>query len=169
MKCLSYKIILLNDFPVICPEAMAPNSEDEKITKEISNSSCSIQKDLSPCSSPTPKISNPDQKTERMWLMREVNAMGTEADSDAESEANGTKPLTTKAESNETQEVVISEDEGHQLLQEQLAVLKAEQEKLFHETEMLKLKKEKLRLEIKLLQSKVMEDSNDVSHYIFVP
>ena len=31
------------------------------------------------------------------------------------------------------------------------------------------MEKEKLRLEIKLLQSKVMEDSNDVSHYIFVP
>lgn len=118
--------------------------------------------------------------------------METEPDSGPESETNvTTKPVSTiKTPDAETPEAVLSDETSHQLLQEQLAVLRAEKGKLYHETEMLKLKKdklklqincysneikkqemerEKLRLEIKLLQSKVMEDTNDVSHYIFVP
>lgn len=117
--------------------------------------------------------------------------METEPESGPESEANAiTQPISIIKPGIETPEVVLSDEASHQLLQEQLTVLRAERGKLYHETEMLKLKKnklklqinyysneirkqemekEKLRLEIKLLQSKVMEDTNDVSHYIFVP
>lgn len=117
--------------------------------------------------------------------------METEAESGHESETNTTtKSIPIVKCDIETPEVVLSDETSHQLLQEQLAVLRAEKGKLYHETEVLKLKKdklklqincysneirkqemerEKLRLEIKLLQSKVMEDTNDVSHYIFVP
>lgn len=117
--------------------------------------------------------------------------METEPESGPESETNvATKPISTMKPDAEISEAVLSDETSHQLLQEQLAVLRAEKGKLYHETEMLKLKKdklklqincysneikkqemerEKLRLEIKLLQSKVMEDTNDVSHYIFVP
>lgn len=117
--------------------------------------------------------------------------METEPESGPESETNvAIKPISIMKPDVETPEAVLSDETSHQLLQEQLAVLRAEKGKLYHETEMLKLKKdklklqincysnelkkqemerEKLRLEIKLLQSKVMEDTNDVSHYIFVP
>lgn len=122
--------------------------------------------------------------------MKEGTSIETEPESGPESETNvTTKPVSTMKDA-ETSEAVLSDETSHQLLQEQLAVLRAEKGKLYHETEMLKLKKdklklqincysneikkqemerEKLRLEIKLLQSKVMEDTNDVSHYIFVP
>lgn len=122
--------------------------------------------------------------------MKDNTSMETEPESGHESETNTTsKPIPT-VKNMETPEVVLSDEASHQLLQEQLAVLRAEKGKLYHETEVLKLKKdklklqincysseirkqemerEKLRLEIKLLQSKVMEDTNDVSHYIFVP
>jgi len=119
--------------------------------------------------------------------------MDTEVESGPESETNVTsKPISMMKQSNmeNTPDIVLSDDTSQQLLQEQLAVLRAERGKLYHETEMLKLKKdklklqincysneirkqemekEKLRLEIKLLQSKVVEDTNDVSHFIFVP
>lgn len=119
--------------------------------------------------------------------------METEPESGAESETNSTTQPISMMKSgavDDVPEIMLSDEASHQLLQEQLAVLRAERGKLFHETEMLKIKKdklklqincysneiskqemekEKLRLEIKLLQSKVMEDTNDVSHYIFVP
>lgn len=123
--------------------------------------------------------------------MKEAAAVDTEPESCADSEANGGVKAPKKlGDERDISEVVLSEEASHQLLQEQLSVLRAEQRKLYHETEMLKLKKdklklqmncfaneirkqemekEKLRLEIKLLQSKVVEDANDVSHYIFVP
>lgn len=123
--------------------------------------------------------------------MKENASVETEAESGPESETNTmTQPISMMKPNMETSEMVLSDEASHQLLQEQLAVLRAERGKLYHETEMLKLKKdklklqincysneirkqemekEKLRLEIKLLQSKVMEDTNDVSHYIFVP
>lgn len=145
----------------------------------------------------TPQLQQPikspnafnESSDSRIWIMKEGANAETEPDSGPESEANGSKSATTKADI-DTREVILSDEASHQLLQEQLAVLRAEKGKLYHETEMLKLKKdklklqincysneirkqemekEKLRLEIKLLQSKVMEDSNDVSHYIFVP
>lgn len=125
--------------------------------------------------------------------MKEGTSMETEPESGAESETNSTTQPISMMKSDaadDIPEMVLSDEASHQLLQEQLAVLRAERGKLFHETEMLKIKKdklklqiscysneiskqemekEKLRLEIKLLQSKVMEDTNDVSHYIFVP
>ena len=143
-----------------------PTMEEEKIKK--GSSSQPLQKILSTRSS-LPKFYTEIQKPEKIWLMKEEGKIDSEVDSSAESETNRAKSTKPKAENNGNQDIILSEDEGHQLLHEKLAVLKAEQEKLFHETEMLKLKKEKLRLEIKLLQSKVMEDTNDVSHYIFVP
>lgn len=127
----------------------------------------------------------------RIWIVKEGTSVETEPESGPESEANAT--TTTKTipiTEMEAPEMVLSDEASQQLLQEQLAVLRAERGKLYQETEMLKLKrdklklqincysneikkqemeKEKLRLEIKLLQSKVMEDANDVSHYIFVP
>lgn len=126
----------------------------------------------------------------RIWIMKEATSMEAEVDSSPESETNGSKCAAIIKGDIDTNDVVLTDEASHQLLQEQLAVLRAERGKLHHETEMLKLKKdklklqincytnelkkqemekEKLRLEIKLLQSKVMEDSNDVSHYIFVP
>lgn len=123
--------------------------------------------------------------------MKDDPPIETEPESEPESETNTTsKPISMMNPDIETPEVGLSDEASHQLLQEQLAVLRAEKEKLYLETEVLKLKKdklklqincysneirkqemekEKLRLEIKLLQSKVMEDTNDVSHYIFVP
>ncbi|XP_025994393.2 uncharacterized protein LOC105204106 isoform X2 [Solenopsis invicta] len=165
----------------------------EKITKESSISS-NDKSQSDPLTLPqSPKSTGSFQETDsRIWIMKESASMETEPDSGPESETNLViKPVSTmKTPDAETSEAVLSDETSHQLLQEQLAVLRAEKGKLYHETEMLKLKKdklklqincysneikkqemerEKLRLEIKLLQSKVMEDTNDVSHYIFVP
>ncbi|XP_032670523.1 uncharacterized protein LOC116843830 [Odontomachus brunneus] len=129
----------------------------------------------------------------RIWIVKEGASVETEPESGPESETNSTtQPISMMKPGavDDVPEMILSDETSHQLLQEQLAVLRAERGKLFHETEMLKMKKdklklqincysneiskqemekEKLRLEIKLLQSKVMEDTNDVSHYIFVP
>lgn len=121
-------------------------------------------------------------------IMLDKEDDGTSGDHESEGpDVNSTRENKDEMES---PEVILSEEASHRLLQEQLAVLQAEKEKLCQETEMLKLKKdklkiqmscykneiskqemekEKLRLEIKLLQSKVVEDSNDETHYIFVP
>lgn len=171
-------------------ETIAP-PEIQKI-KVASNSPNHNQhtRPLTPRSQSTPKPPSGfhEAADSRIWIMKEATAGDTENDSGPESETNVTKSP-TKVEP-DASEMVLSDEASHQLLQEQLAVLRAEKGKLYHETEMLKLKKdklklqincytneirkqemekEKLRLEIKLLQSKVMEDSNDVSHYIFVP
>lgn len=126
----------------------------------------------------------------RIWIMEDTTNAEAETETKSQSKLTDAKPITNMKTDMDTSEVILSDEASHQLLQEQLAVLRAEKGKLYHETEMLKLKKdklklqmncysneirkqemekEKLRLEIKLLQSKVMEDSNDVSHYIFVP
>ncbi|XP_033228554.1 myb-like protein X [Belonocnema kinseyi] len=149
-------------------EVLSPIMPSDEGKIKEGNSSRPLEKVMSIHSSPERKSPIPNEESGKIWLMKEEGKIDSEVDSNAESETNRVKSRENKAE-NDNQDIVISEDEGHQLLNEQLAVLKAEQEKLFHETEMLKLKKEKLRLEIKLLQSKVMEESNDVSHYIFVP
>lgn len=175
-------------------EAIAPATEIETMTKATSTSPShkSQNRSLTPESEQAPKSPNTFHETtdSRIWIMKEATSAETEADSGPESETNESKSATTTKADIDTPEVVLSDEASHQLLQEQLAVLRAEKGKLYHETEMLKLKKdklklqmncysneirkqemekEKLRLEIKLLQSKVMEDSNDVSHYIFVP
>ncbi|XP_012266817.1 uncharacterized protein LOC105692296 isoform X2 [Athalia rosae] len=146
---------------------------------------------LSPRSQLTSKSTGTlNDSDSRIWIMKEAAVADTEADSSPESEPNVSKSTKLHKDEINAADVILSEEASHQLLQEQLAVLRAERGKLFHETEMLKLKKdklkvqmncysneirkqemekEKLRLEIKLLQSKVMEDANDVSHYIFVP
>ena len=173
-------------------QAISPSAEMEKLTKLDETSS---PRDHSPNSRDgrtdpkSPYVLN-DSSDSRIWIMKEAAAIDTEPDSGADSEAHAINVEKKNVDDNEVSEVVFSEEASHQLLQEQLAVLRAEQEKLRHETEMLKLKKdklklqmtcftneirkqemekEKLRLEIKLLQSKVVEDANDVSHYIFVP
>ncbi|XP_034945714.1 uncharacterized protein [Chelonus insularis] len=137
----------------------------------------------------SPGVGN-DSQDERIWIVKET-AEEVESENCVENDLSTTKIKTSHVEGhNDVGEVVFSEEASHQLLIEQLAVLRAEKGKLYHETEMLKLKKdklklqincytneirkqemekEKLRLEIKLLQSKVVDDSNDVSHYIFVP
>ncbi|EZA58243.1 hypothetical protein DMN91_005912 [Ooceraea biroi] len=171
-------------------EAIAPTTTIEKVTKDTSTSphksqSESLQLQQSPKSS-----GSFHEADSRIWIMKEGPSVETEAESGPESEANitTTKPISITDVG--APEMVLSDEASHQLLHEQLAVLRAEKGKLHHETEMLKLKKdklklqincysneikkqemekEKLRLEIKLLQSKVMEDANDVSHYIFVP
>ncbi|XP_011049643.1 PREDICTED: uncharacterized protein LOC105143206 isoform X1 [Acromyrmex echinatior] len=175
-------------------ETITSTTTIEKITKEASTSpNHKSQTDPSKLQQ-SPKSTSSFQETDsRIWIMNEGTSMETELEQESgpESETNvATKPVSTIKSDLETTEAVLSDDTSHQLLQEQLAVLRAEKGKLYHETEMLKLKKdklklqincysneikkqemerEKLRLEIKLLQSKVMEDTNDVSHYIFVP
>lgn len=144
--------------------------DDEKIKRINPSSSPSssthfVQKILSNRSSPN----HPLHDSEKIWVVKEGTTLDTEADSGAESEANGVKTNIINQETNNIREIMIADEREPLLIHQKLAVLKAEEEKLFHETEMIKLKKEKLRLEIKLLQSKVMEDTNDVSHYIFVP
>lgn len=168
---------------------IAPTTTIEKVTKGKSSpkpqtNSMELQE------SPATSSSSFHEADSRIWIMKEDNSMEAEVESGPESETNATiKPISmTKMEN--TSDMVLSDDTSQQLLQEQLAVLRAERGKLYHETEMLKLKKdklklqincysneirkqemekEKLRLEIKLLQSKVVEDTNDVSHFIFVP
>ncbi|OAD55068.1 hypothetical protein WN48_05641 [Eufriesea mexicana] len=173
-------------------ETITPTTDMEKI-KGTSNSPKQQTRSLTPQSQqPAKSPSNTFDETadSRIWIMKEATNNEAEPDSGPESEINGSKSATTVKADTDTPEVILSDEASHQLLQEQLAVLRAEKGKLYHETEMLKLKKdklklqmncysneirkqemekEKLRLEIKLLQSKVMEDSNDVSHYIFVP
>ncbi|KAL0127966.1 hypothetical protein PUN28_003312 [Cardiocondyla obscurior] len=173
-------------------ETITSTTTIEKITKETSTSPNHKSQADSLILEHSPKSSSSFQETDsRIWIMKEGTSMETEPESGPESETNmTTKPVSTMKPDMETSEAVLSDETSHQLLQEQLAVLRAEKGKLYHETEMLKLKKdklklqincysneikkqemerEKLRLEIKLLQSKVMEDTNDVSHYIFVP
>lgn len=129
---------------------------------------------------------------DRIWIMKGSTTVETVADGCTENDAAAlTKTTSVAAEGcNDVNDVVFTDEASQQLLLEQLAVLRAEKEKLFHETEMLKLKKDKLKLqiscstnklkkqemeqeklglEIKLLKSKVVDDANDVSHYIFVP
>ncbi|KOX75541.1 hypothetical protein WN51_12285 [Melipona quadrifasciata] len=173
-------------------ETIAPTANMEKI-KGTSTSPKQQTRSLTPQSQQTEKSpSNTfnESADSRIWIMKEATNTEADADSGPESEINCSKSTTTVKADVDTPEVILSDEASHQLLQEQLAVLRAEKGKLYHETEMLKLKKdklklqmncysneirkqemekEKLRLEIKLLQSKVMEDSNDVSHYIFVP
>ncbi|XP_053990386.1 uncharacterized protein LOC128890338 isoform X2 [Hylaeus anthracinus] len=169
-------------------ETIAPTTDIEK----IKGTSVSPKQQSTSQSQQSVKSPNAfDETTDsRIWIMKEATNAETEPDSGPESDANGTKSTMTAKADIDASEVILSDEASHQLLQEQLAVLRAEKGKLYHETEMLKLKKdklklqincysneirkqemekEKLRLEIKLLQSKVMEDSNDVSHYIFVP
>lgn len=173
-------------------ETIATTTDIEKI-KGTSISPKQQSRPLTSQSQQSVKSPNAFHETtdSRIWIMKEAtNAEIEEPDSGPESEVNGSKSATTAKADIDASEVILSDEASHQLLQEQLAVLRAEKGKLYHETEMLKLKKdklrlqincysneirkqemekEKLRLEIKLLQSKVMEDSNDVSHYIFVP
>ncbi|KAL6255288.1 hypothetical protein P5V15_013628 [Pogonomyrmex californicus] len=173
-------------------ETITSTTTIEKVTKETSTSpNHKSQNDPLPFQQ-SPKSPSSFQETDsRIWIMKEGTSMETEPESGPESEINVTaKSASMMKPDMETSDAVLSDETSHQLLQEQLAVLRAEKGKLYHETEMLKLKKdklklqincysneikkqemerEKLRLEIKLLQSKVMEDSNDVSHYIFVP
>ncbi|KAK0080925.1 hypothetical protein PV325_013085 [Microctonus aethiopoides] len=128
---------------------------------------------------------------DRIWIMKGSTTVETVADGCTENDAALTKTTSVATEGcNDVNDVVFTDEASQQLLLEQLAVLRAEKEKLFHETEMLKLKKDKLKLqiscstnklkkqemeqeklglEIKLLKSKVVDDANDVSHYIFVP
>ncbi|XP_051166966.1 uncharacterized protein LOC127285158 isoform X2 [Leptopilina boulardi] len=155
---------------VLSPETITTQMDDEKIKRINPSSSPSssthfVQKILSNRSSPN----HPLHDSEKIWVVKEGTTLDTEADSGAESEANGVKTNIINQETNNIREIMIADEREPLLIHQKLAVLKAEEEKLFHETEMIKLKKEKLRLEIKLLQSKVMEDTNDVSHYIFVP
>ncbi|XP_046831679.1 uncharacterized protein LOC124429893 isoform X1 [Vespa crabro] len=174
-------------------DAITSSTNIEKMTKDPTSPSHKIQnRSLTPQPQQTPKSPNDFHETadSRIWIMKEATSMEAEVDSSPESETNGSKCAAIIKGDIDTSDVVLTDEASHQLLQEQLAVLRAERGKLHHETEMLKLKKdklklqincytnelkkqemekEKLRLEIKLLQSKVMEDSNDVSHYIFVP
>ncbi|KAG7196704.1 hypothetical protein KM043_016034 [Ampulex compressa] len=177
---------------VLDVETITPVTDLEKVTKGSSSPVDHKQQNrsLTPQPQHQPKSPNDFHNTtdSRIWIMKETTSVETEPDSAAESETNGSK--SAAAVNPDTPEMILSDEASHQLLQEQLAVLRAEKGKLYHETEMLKLKKdklklqmncytneirkqemekEKLRLEIKLLQSKVMEDSSDVSHYIFVP
>ncbi|KAL6429187.1 hypothetical protein ACFW04_008136 [Cataglyphis niger] len=173
-------------------ETIAPTTTIEKVTNETS-ASPNHKSQADPLTlQQSPKSPGSFHEADsRIWIMKENTSMETEAESGPESETNTTtKSIPIVKCDIETPEVVLSDETSHQLLQEQLAVLRAEKGKLYHETEVLKLKKdklklqincysneirkqemerEKLRLEIKLLQSKVMEDTNDVSHYIFVP
>ncbi|KAH0564531.1 uncharacterized protein LOC123272494 [Cotesia glomerata] len=143
-----------------------------------------------------------NQDSHRIWIMKESPTHQTDnfVDDDDDDDDGGIKtsaveaaecrPVTTTIngeENSDVNEVVFAEEASHQLLLEQLAVLRAEKNKLHHETEMLKLKKnklklqidcftselskqemekEKLRLEITLLKSKV--DGDGVS-LLFVP
>ncbi|XP_018403066.1 PREDICTED: uncharacterized protein LOC108779993 [Cyphomyrmex costatus] len=166
----------------------------EKITRQSSTSpSHKLQIDSLTLQQSSKSTTSFQETDSRIWIMNEGTSMETELEQESgpESETNVTiKPISMMKPDLETTETVLSDDPSHQLLQEQLAVLRAEKGKLYHETEMLKLKKdklklqincysneikkqemerEKLRLEIRLLQSKVMDDTNDVSHYIFVP
>ncbi|XP_046738692.1 uncharacterized protein LOC124406984 isoform X4 [Diprion similis] len=180
--------------PVIDISSLTGTSEIDKITTTSQASPNQMQRhrSLSPRSQFDPKSSETfsEPAESRIWIMKEAAVAETEPESSPESESNMIKSPKSYKDDVEPTNVIISEETSHQLLQEQLAVLRAERGKLYHETEMLKLKKdklkiqmncysneirkqemekEKLRLEIKLLQSKVMEDANDVSHYIFVP
>lgn len=183
-------ILCYHDVSVLDIETIQPTTDMEKI-KGTSTSPIQQTRSLTPQSHQTAKSSPNtfnDSADSRIWIMKEATTAEVEPDSGPESEIDGSKSA-LKADV-DTSEVILSDEASHQLLHEQLAVLRAEKGKLYHETEMLKLKKdklklqincysneirkqemekEKLRLEIKLLQSKVMEDSNDVSHYIFVP
>ncbi|XP_029155214.1 LOW QUALITY PROTEIN: uncharacterized protein LOC114928297 [Nylanderia fulva] len=174
-------------------ETIASTTTIEKITKETSASPNHKSQASSLTLQQSPKSpSSFHEADSRIWIMKEDDPpIETEPESGPESETNTMiKPISMMKPDMETPEVGLSDEASHQLLQEQLAVLRAEKGKLYLETEVLKLKKdklklqincysneirkqemekEKLRLEIKLLQSKVMEDTNDVSHYIFVP
>ncbi|KAI4481737.1 hypothetical protein M0804_009258 [Polistes exclamans] len=174
-------------------DSITSSSNIGKMTKDSSSPSHKIQ-NTSPTTPPSHSTSkSPDDFNEstdsRIWIMKEATSMEAEMDSSHESETNESKCATIIKGDIGNTDVVLTNAADHHLLHEQLAVLRAEREKLRHETDMLKLKKdklklqiscyaselkkqemekEKLRLEIKLLQSKAMEDS-DVSHYIFVP
>lgn len=171
-------------------EAIVPTTI-EKVTKETSASPNHKSQADSLTLEQSPKSPKSFHEADSKIWIKEHTSMETEPESGPESETNITiKSIPMVKSDMETPEIILSDEASHQLLQEQLAVLRAEKGKLYHETEVLKLKKdklklqincysneirkqemerEKLRLEIKLLQSKVMEDTNDVSHYIFVP
>lgn len=171
-------------------ETIVPTTAIEKVAKETSTSPGHKSQSDTTLSLQPPKSPDSFEETDsRIWIMKESSAIETEPESRSESETNMAKPISEEQQDVETPKV-LSVEANNRLLQEQLTVLRAERGKLHQETEMLKLKKdklklqircysnkikkqemetEKLRLEIKLLQSKVMEDTNDVSHYIFVP
>ncbi|XP_066587570.1 uncharacterized protein [Prorops nasuta] len=175
-------------------EAITPTPKVDKIRGSVSISSPTYRQHRSfPTDSELPAKSPSafqEGANSRIWIMKEAASVDVDKDYNIDNVGNGPRNITDLKHDTESSEVIFSDEASQQLLQEQLAVLRAEKGKLFHEAEMLKLKKdklklqiscytneikkqemekEKLRLEIKLLQSKVMEDNNDVSHYIFVP
>ncbi|XP_028982620.1 uncharacterized protein LOC107048304 [Diachasma alloeum] len=171
-------------------ETISTPAEIQKITKASAPSNPHLLSDpLSPSSSKSPPID--ECQDTKIWIMKAASTMHPEMDSGPEGETSrNPKSMMTEMTPDVSNVEVFAGEASHQLLLEQLSVLRAEKGKLFQETEMLKLKKdklklqidcytnemkkqemekEKLRLEIKLLQSKVVDDTGDVSHYIFVP
>lgn len=127
----------------------------------------------------------------KTWIVQDALNTDNETDNDIKQQIDNDNIINDNDVSGEIGDVVFSDDSSHQLLVEQLAVLRAEKGKLYHETEMLKLKKdklklqmncysgeiekqkmekEKLRLQIELLRSKFIDNNtDDVSQYIVVP
>ncbi|XP_011302304.1 uncharacterized protein [Fopius arisanus] len=168
-------------------ETISTPVEMEKLPKTQRSNPHLLSDPLSPTMSRSPPMD--ECHDTKIWIMK-TGTMESEMDSCPENETVKNPKNVTEINPEVSNVEVFAGEANHQLLLEQLSVLKAEKGKLIHETEMLKLKKdklklqincytnemkkqemekEKLRLEIKLLQSKVVDDANDVSHYIFVP
>uniref|UniRef100_A0A6V7IYE1 ZSWIM3 N-terminal domain-containing protein n=1 Tax=Bracon brevicornis TaxID=1563983 RepID=A0A6V7IYE1_9HYME len=169
-------------------ETIATSADVEKLGKTTNNEH-HCQDPLSAaavmCKSPTDEEHHED----KIWIVKPATNIDSDAPDNSQESEKTSKTLMSDGNPDITTEV-FTDDSNHQLIFEQLAVLRAEKSKLYQETEMLKLKKdklklqiscysnelkkqemekEKLRLEIKLLQAKVVDEANDVSHYIFVP
>lgn len=174
---------MLFSFSVINIETLSP-ANIEKLSKDLSSQ---VKTFTAQSIKDQNEIVVPIEST-KSWLQSELAKEADDNETDRESiSAN----ILKSAKTGKISGVVSSEENENQfLLHEQLTVLRSENTKLQLEIDTLKLKKdklklqincyanemrkqelekEKLRLEIKLLQSKVSEDTNDVSHYIFVP
>ncbi|KAF7997233.1 hypothetical protein HCN44_005510 [Aphidius gifuensis] len=146
--------------------------------------------------SPSPQICDPlenDKSVSKIWVIpnpsnndNETDNNNTDVDNIKQQDDNNINNA-----NGEIGDVVFSDEASHQLFAEQLSVLRAEKVKLHHETDMLKLKKdklklqmdcytgeiekqkmekEKLRLQIELLRSKfIVNNTDNTPHYHNVP
>ncbi|XP_011641012.1 uncharacterized protein LOC105429609 isoform X1 [Pogonomyrmex barbatus] len=138
-------------------ETITSTTTIEKVTRETSTSpNHKSQNDLLPLQQSPKSPSNFQETDSRIWIMKEGTSMETEPESGPESEINLTaKSASMMKPDMEISDAVLSDETSHQLLQEQLAVLRAEKGKLYHETEMLKLKKDKLKLQINCYSNEI--------------
>lgn len=130
-------------------ETISTPVEIEKLTKS------STTLDPPPTNDPLSSASTPkspiieEVQDPKIWIVRPAANIENEADSCAEAELPKTPKIGATDVTHDVNNVDgFTNETNHQLLLEQMVVFRAKKGKIFYETEMLKLKKDKLKLQI---------------------